>query len=185
VSVCRPAGERYGRLRGMRDRQQLSRAGAPSMSLRAATFEDVPRLLQLIEGAIEHGCREDYDRAQLRAVYLGYASRLFVEAVGPFQTFVVEVGGRMAAVAQIDVDDGVLRALFVDAAVQGRGLGRSLLAAVEERARAAGCSRLRGAMSLNAVSFYAAAGFRSRGGRARLRTFDVEVPVVWMEKSLR
>jgi GNAT superfamily N-acetyltransferase len=94
------------------------------------------------------------------------------------------VGGRPAAVAQLDADAGVLRALFVDAAVQGRGLGRALLAAVEARATAAGSSRLRGAMSLNAVPFYTRAGFRPRGGPAQLRSANVRVPVVWMEKML-
>jgi hypothetical protein len=54
----------------VRDRQQLSRAGAPGLSLRAARFEDVPSLLRLIEGAIDHGCRDHYDQAQRRAVYL-------------------------------------------------------------------------------------------------------------------
>jgi GNAT superfamily N-acetyltransferase len=168
----------------VRDRQQLSRAGAPGLSLRAARFEDVPSLLRLIEGAIDHGCRDHYDQAQRRAVYLAYASNLFVDALGPFHTLVVEVGGRPAAVAQLDADAGVLRALFVDAAVQGRGLGRALLAAVEARATAAGSSRLRGAMSLNAVPFYTRAGFRPRGGPAQLRSANVRVPVVWMEKML-
>jgi len=168
----------------MRGRQQLSRTGAPGLSLRAVRFEDVPRVLELIEGAIDRGCRDHYDRAQRRAVYLGYASNLFVDAVGPFHSVVAEIGGRLAAVAQLDVDAGALRALFVDAAVQGRGLGRAMLAAVEARARAAGCTRLRGAMSLNAVPFYAAAGFRPLGRPERLRSAGVPVPVMWMEKSL-
>jgi len=168
----------------MRDRRQLSRAGAPSLSLRAARFEDVPRVLELIEGAIDHGCQHHYDRAQRRAVYLGYASNLFVDALGPFETLVAEMDGRLAGVAQLDLDAGVLRALFVDPAIQGRGLGRALLATVEARARAAGCSRLRGAMSLNAVPFYERAGFHPRGGPAQLRSADVRVPVVWMEKQL-
>jgi GNAT superfamily N-acetyltransferase len=169
----------------VRGRRQLSRAGAPNLALRAARFEDVSPLLQLIERAIEHGCGGQYDGAQRRAVFLGYASNLFVDALGPFETLVAEIDGRMAAVAQLDLDAGVLRALFVDAGLQGRGIGRALLAAVETRARAAGCSRLRGAMSLNAVPFYASVGFRARGGQARLRSADVQVPVVWMEKSLR
>src|SRR5262245_2706152 len=169
----------------MRSGQELSRAGAPSLSFRAARFEDVPRLLQLIEGAIDHGCRHHYDRTQRRAVYLAYASNLFVDAVGPYRTVVAEIDGRPAAVAQLDVDAGALRALFVDATIQGRGLGRAMLAAVEARARAAGCSRLRGAMSLNAVPFYARAGFRPCGGPTQLRSAGIRVPVVWMEKSLR
>ena len=155
------------------------------MSVRTARFEDVSAMLRLIEGAIEHGCRDHYDGRQRRAVYLGYASNLFVDAVGPFQTLVADVGGQLAAVAQLDVAGGALRALFVDAAVQGQGVGRALLAAVEARARAAGCASLRGAMSLNAVPFYAHAGFVPAGGPARLLSAGIRVPVTWMEKALR
>jgi len=157
---------------------------AVSTDLRAARFEEVPALLQLIERAIEHGCRVHYDAAQRRAVYLGYASNLFADAVRPFDTIVAEIDGQLAAVAQLDIAANVLRALFVDAAHQGQGLGAALLAAVETRARAAGCARLRGAMSLNAVPFYTRAGFHPGAGPSRLRSADVSVPVVWMEKSL-
>ena len=166
-------------------RRQLARAGAPTLSVRAARFEDVSAILRLIEEAIEHGCRDHYDRVQRRAVYLGYASNLFVDAVGPFRTLAAEIGGQLVAVAQLDVAEGALRALFVDAATQGQGVGRALLAAVEDRARAAGCARLRGAMSLNAVAFYAHAGFRPCGGPMRLLSAGLRVPVTWMEKSLR
>ena len=165
--------------------RQLAPAGAPTLSVRVARFEDVSAILRLIEGAVEQGCRDHYDEAQLRAVYVGYAANLFVDAVGPFEMLVAEIGGQLAGVAQVDVDGGVLRALFVDAAIQGQGVGRLLLAAAEARAVAAGCSRLRGAMSLNAVSFYAQAGYRPCGGPARLLTGGLRVPVTWMEKSLR
>ena len=169
-------------------RRQLARTDAPdapTLSVRAARFEDVAATLRLIEGAIEHGCRDCYDARQRRAVYLGYASNMFVDAVGPFQTLVAEIGGQLAAVAQVDVDGGTLRALFVDAALQGQGVGRALLAAAESSARAAGCARLRGAMSQNAVPFYAQAGFVPSGGAGRLLSAGVRVPVTWMEKSLR
>jgi GNAT superfamily N-acetyltransferase len=139
----------------------------------------------MIEGAIEHGCREHYDVVQRRAVYLGYASNLFLDAVGPFETLVGEMGGRLVGFAQLDVASSGLRALFVDATLQGQGVGRALLAALEARARAAGCARLRGAMSLNALDFYAQSGFRPCGGPTRLLSAGIRVPVTWMEKSLR
>src|SRR5437868_4360448 len=132
-------------------RRQIARMDAPTLSVRAARFEDVPAILRLIEGALEHGCADHYDGAQRRAVYLGYASNMFADAVGPFETVVAERGGHLAGVGQLDLDAGTLRALFVDAAIQGQGVGRALLAAVEARARAAGCARLHGAMSGNAV----------------------------------
>lgn len=166
-------------------RRQLARADAPTLSVRAARFEDVSPILRLIEAAIEHGCRDHYDSRQRQAVYLGYASNLFADAVGPFHTLVAEIGGQLAAAAQLDVATGALRALFVDAALQGHGVGRALLAAVEERARAAGCSRLRGAMSRNAVPFYLQAGYAPCSGPARLLSAGLRVPVTWMEKSLR
>jgi putative acetyltransferase len=164
--------------------RELLPAGAAPLSMRAARFEDVAEILRLIERAIEHGCRDYYDEAQRRAVFLGYASTLFVEALGPFVTVVAEVGGRLAGVGQVDLAGGGLRALFVDAAFQGQGTGRALLAAIEARARAAGCTRLGGAMSLNAVSFYARAGFKPMGAPERLRSAETWVPVVRMRKPL-
>jgi len=166
-------------------RRQLARTDAPTLSVSAARFEDVSAILRLIEAAIEHGCQDHYDPLQRRAVYLVYASNMFVDAVGPFETVVAEVGGQLAAVAQLDLDGGALRALFVDAAIQRQGIGRALLAAVEARARTAGCTRLRGAMSLNAVSFYAHAGFRPRGEPTWLHSAGLRVPIAWMEKALR
>jgi len=164
--------------------RELVPAGAPPLSMRTARFEDVAGILRLIERAIEHGCREYYGETQRRAVYLGYASTLFIEALGVFETIVAEVDGRVAGAGQVDLAGGALRALFVDAPFQGQGVGRALLAAIEDRARAAGCTRLTGAMSLNAVSFYARAGFRPMGGPERLRRARGRVPVVWMQKRL-
>jgi putative acetyltransferase len=164
--------------------RELLPAGASSLSIRLARFEDVSGMLRLIERAIEHGCRDDYDERQRRSVYLGYASSLFIEALGPFETLVAEVDGRLVGATQLDPRRGLLRALFVDAGFQGQGVGQALLAAIEARARAAHCRRLCGAMSLNAVGFYGRAGFRARGGPEGLRGARTFVPVLWMEKPL-
>lgn len=163
---------------------ELVPASAPPVALRRARFEDVAGILRLIERAIEHGCRKHYDERQRRSVYLGYASSLFLEALGPYLTLVLEIEGRLAGTAQVDPASGLLRALFVDAGLQGRGMGRSLLASVEERVRAAGSRRLFGAMSLNAVSFYRGAGFRPCDGPERVRGLLAWVPVMWMAKPL-
>ncbi len=159
-------------------------AGALPVCVRPARFEDVPEILRLIERAVEHGCRDHYDVRQRRSVYLGYASSIFLEAVGPFETQVAESAGRLVGTAQVDLAAGLLRALFVDADFQGHGVGRRLLATVEARARAAGRARRRGAMSLNAISFYKHAGYQARGGQQHIRGALASVPVVWMEKPL-
>jgi GNAT superfamily N-acetyltransferase len=156
------------------------------LSTRLVRFEDVPEILRLIRRAIEQGCRSHYDRRQREVVYASYAGNLFVEALGPLVTVVADGAGGPIAVAQLDPSAGRLRALFVDAGSQQRGLGRALLADVEARALGRGCRRLHGAMSLNAVRFYRAAGFLPCAGPETLTSATgVPIPIVRMEKALR
>jgi putative acetyltransferase len=156
----------------------------PSLVLRSSRFEDVGDILRLVGRAVAFGCRGHYDAAQRAAVYAAYASTLFVDALGPFENAVAELDGRLVAFGQLDPRDGRLRALFVDADRQRRGVGAALLAEVEARAARRGCTRVHGAMSLNAVSFYTSAGFRALGGEERLASTGVLVPIVRMEKRL-
>ena len=153
--------------------------------MRAIRFEDVPEVLRLVRRAVEHGCRGHYDARQREAVCASYARSLFVEALGPFETIAAESRGRVVAIAQLDPADDRLRALFVDGGHQQRGIGCALLAEIERRASRRGGTRLHGAMSLNAISFYLQAGFRPCGGPERLMSTGMLVPVVRMEKDLR
>jgi GNAT superfamily N-acetyltransferase len=159
--------------------------GQPAARIRAIRFEDVSEVLRLVRRAVDHGCRDHYDAIQRDAVYASYARNLFVEALGSFETVAFEQQGRLIAVAQLDHADCRLRALFVDAEYQQRGLGRALLADTEARARNRGGVRLHGAMSLNAVSFYLQAGFRPCAGPERLVSASISIPVQRMEKDLR
>ena len=153
---------------------------------RAVRFDELAQVLRLIRRAIDRACRDHYDPLQRDAVYTSYASTLFGEALAPFETIAVDgARGEIIAVAQLDPAATRLRALFVDADRQQRGLGSELLADVEARAAKRGCTSLHGAMSLNAVPFYQRAGFRAVGGPERLRTAGgVFVPIVRMSKSL-
>ncbi|HVZ75077.1 MAG TPA: GNAT family N-acetyltransferase [Polyangia bacterium] len=158
--------------------------GRPPLAIRAARFEDVAPVLRLVHGAIERDCRDHYDALQREAVFSVYASNLFVDVVGAFDSLVAELDGRLVGFAQLDRPRGQLRALFVDAESQRRGIGRALLAAIEARVARHGGRSLRGAMSLNAVPFYANAGFRARGPVEALSAAGVSVPIVQMEKRL-
>jgi GNAT superfamily N-acetyltransferase len=152
-------------------------------------FEDVAEILRVISRAIAADCREHYDAPQRVAVYEAYATQLFLDAIGPFENVVAELDGRIVAFAQLDPADGRLRALFVDADCQRRGVGRALLADVEARAIERGRARLHGSMSLNAVAFYERVGFQAGGRAVPLMTtgagLAVGVPIVRMEKRLR
>jgi putative acetyltransferase len=157
---------------------------AARLCLRRAHFEDVSAVLRLIEASVEHGCRDHYAPAQRRAVYLTYAESLFVDVIQPFDTIVAEREERILGAAQLDPQAGRLRALFVAPGLQGRGLGRVLLAAVERLARAHGLRAIDGAMSMNAVGFYRHAGFEARRGPEHMIRLGTVVPVVNMRKVL-
>jgi GNAT superfamily N-acetyltransferase len=160
------------------------RTSSKISGLRPVRFEDVSAVLGLIHAAVEHGCRDYYDRAQRAAVFASYAHSLFIDVLGPFETVAVEANGRLVAFAQVDPESDRLRALFVEAELQHRGLGRALLEEIERRAIGRGARRLHGAMSLNAIPFYLRAGFRPCGGAERLIAAGVSVPVLRMEKGL-
>jgi GNAT superfamily N-acetyltransferase len=159
-------------------------APAQRLSVRRARFEDGAALLRLIEGALEAGCRDHYSPPQRRAVLLTYAESLFVDLVSAVDTLVAEGPSGLVGVAQLDPGPARLRALFVAATEQGHGLGRTLLACTERLARAHGLTRLHGAMSRNAVPFYAHCGYQPCGGTDRLIRSGVVVPVTSMEKQL-
>jgi GNAT superfamily N-acetyltransferase len=152
--------------------------------VRRACFEEGAQLLRLIEGAVEAGCRDHYSAAQRRAVFLTYAECIFMELVQPVETLVAVGPAGLLGLSQLDASAARLRGLFVAGPAQGLGIGRALLACVESVARARGLSSIHGAMSLNAASFYAAAGFRPCGGTDHLVRGGVVVPVVPMVKDL-
>ena len=101
--------------------------------------------------------------AQRRAVYLAYASDLFVDAVGPFQTLAAEIGGQLAGVAPRSSTSAPASCARCSWTRPSRGAAsgaRCSAPAVEGRAPASpaagGCAaRCR----LNAAPFYQRAGF--------------------------
>jgi GNAT superfamily N-acetyltransferase len=152
--------------------------------IRALRFDDVAEVLRLIQRAIAGGCHHHYNPRQRAAVFANYAQTLFMETLGPFESRAAEQQGRLVGFAQFDPASDRLRALFVDAVMQQRGVGRVLLADIEARARRHGCTRLHGAMSLNAIPFYTRAGFHPAGGAENLMAGDVSIPILRMEKHL-
>src|SRR3984893_13406670 len=71
----------------------------------------------------------------------------------------IEPAGQIIGFGSIVPANSELRAVYVDAAYGGQGVGRALLARLEELARDAGVAELRMDASINAVPFYEANGF--------------------------
>jgi len=74
--------------------------------------------------------------------------------------------GRLAGFAELDPHAGIVRACYVDPDFVRQGVGRALMGAIEDAARAHGRSALLLDASLNAAAFYESLGWRAEA-RAR------------------
>lgn len=96
--------------------------------------------------------------------------------------------GRLVATAgwcRVPDDDGAarLRKVFVDPALAGQGIGRRMVEAAEDSARAAGFRRFRVRSNANAERFYARLGYRATGKGDMPAPGGATLPVVFMAKD--
>lgn len=108
----------------------------------------------------------------------------YAEAIGSNEFFVAEEDGVVVGFGELDQAGGEIAGLYVSPDVASRGVGQKLLWTLEERARACGLESLHLMSSLNAVSFYERAGFKSLGEMTKTLSPGVERASVRMFKDL-
>ena len=154
------------------------------VTLRPALPADIAALWALRTVAVRVSCATHYAPEQIAAwtaspVPDGYAAML---AAGG--GIVALQDGVLAGYAMLDADKQEVDAVFVDPARAGLGIGKRLLAALEQLARQRGMVRLRLSASLNAVPFYRAAGFVALREEAYAHPSGISLASVAMEKEL-
>ena len=154
------------------------------VTLRPALPLDIAALWALRTVAVRVSCATHYAPEQIAAwtaspVPDGYAAML--EAGGGI---VALQDGVLAGYAMLDADKQEVDAVFVDPARAGLGIGKRLLAALEQLARQRGMVRLRLSASLNAVPFYRAAGFVALREEAYAHPSGISLASVAMEEEL-
>lgn len=154
------------------------------VTLRPALPLDIAALWALRTVAVRVSCATHYAPEQI-AVWTaspvpdGYAAML---AAGG--GIVALQDGVLAGYAMLDADKQEIDAVFVDPTRAGLGIGKRLLAALEQLARQRGMGRLRLSASLNAVPFYRAAGFVALREEAYAHPSGISLASVAMEKAL-
>lgn len=142
----------------------------------------------LAQRAVAATTGQDYSPAQVAVWLRGMTVERFtmmfaggataaVSAVGAFE------GDRMLGFATLVASDERLDLLYVDPAAWRRGVARRLVEAIEERARAAGCTRLRVDSSRLAQKALASLGYEAVADHTKTVggvTFDNK----WLEKAL-
>lgn len=134
--------------------------------------------------AIRHTCRSHYPDELLQRWASGPMPDTFPQrierghfVVGVAESAVVGFAALNETTAQVD-------AVFVSPWHGRRGLGRQLLAHLEQTALAMDLHELDIDASLNAVPFYRAAGYRAISEGVYVTSAGVEIPCVRMRKRL-
>lgn len=167
-------------------------------TLRTATRADIDAMWALRTRAILHGCHGHYPHDVIEPWSAAPLPRSYPS--------LVDAGGAVIAQEQeleqeqereqeqeqvallgyaiVDVATGEVDAVFVDPHAGGRGIGKTMLAALERMALAHGHTRLYLSASLNAVPFYQEAGFVVLRNAAYPHPCGIALACVEMEKPL-
>jgi GNAT superfamily N-acetyltransferase len=127
-------------------------------TIRRGTPADAEQITPVHVASIRTLCAGDYTQRQIDA-WAGWKTpakyRAAMEAGEVF--FVAEAGGRIVGFSVLDRDE--VKAVYLHPDQVGQGLGRRLLRAVEEEARAQGVKELHLTSTLTSVRFYEACGY--------------------------
>ena len=175
------------------------------MRLRPATVDDIPEIERVMRESIAGIGSRTYDSRQVESS-LEFVAHLDRELVSDGTYFVVEengeiVGcggwsrrGRLYAGSGLQTDDSRLldpaseaarvRAMFVVPRWERRGIGRMILRACEEAARAAGFRRMELMAMLSGHAMYLATGFRDIENVDAKLEDGTPFPLIRMAKTL-
>jgi putative acetyltransferase len=156
-----------------------------TVSIRAASPDDLESIRSLHARSIGEVCSSEYDGDQI-AAWLGaldpdrYPTMLVTRYV-----IVAEDDGTVVGFGMADLDSATLNAVYMVPSRLRDGIGSRLVSAIEEAARGAGLGRLDLNASLGAVSFYELLGYVQDGPSLNELPSGVALPCVAMHKSLQ
>ena len=154
------------------------------VTLRPALPLDIAALWALRTVAVRVSCATHYAPEQIAAWTASPVPDGYTAMLAAGGGIVALQDGVLAGYAMLDADKQEVDAVFVDPARAGLGIGKRLLAALEQLARQRGMVRLRLSASLNAVPFYRAAGFVALREEAYAHPSGISLASVAMEKAL-
>jgi len=153
--------------------------------IRRARIFDAQPICDLHCASIVAGCRGHYSIVELVQWAASLRPSAYVRLMTCAEVQVFEEGGDLLGFAVSSPDLGLMNAIYVRPESQRRGVGRELVGAMEEVARGRGARELRLDATLNAVPFYEALGYTSRGPSVNRLPSGAELPCVAMGKALR
>lgn len=125
--------------------------------IRPADPADAEAISNMILAALRRTNAQDYPQRVIDGLAHSYSAPRVAVMIRQREMFVADEGGLI--VGTIGYAVGCVRSLFVAPNYQGQGIGRELIAAVEQLARQGNIQSLTVAASLTAMAFYRRCGF--------------------------
>lgn len=130
-----------------------------TLQLRRALPEDCAAIRDLFRTTIQTINVRDYDAAQIAVWSAGAdAETRWLDRIARQYFLLAERAGELAGFASLE-PDGYLDFLYVHHGMQGQGIARTLVQAIEAEARRLGLRELRSDVSITARPFFERHGF--------------------------
>lgn len=125
--------------------------------LRIARDIDAEEISAIIRSALRETNAKDYSQDVIERIAKNFDPAAVLELIRKRTVFVAVLGQRIVGTAGLE--GSVVQTVFVAPDVQGRGIGKQLMAEVERAAREAGIVVLKVPSSVTAERFYSKLGF--------------------------
>ena len=129
--------------------------------IRAASEADVPVIAELCQRAVRETNANDYPPDIIERIVAHFAAAEVLRRMGDRKLFVAFDGDLIVGTVSLGPDK--VHSVFVRADAQRRGVGKRMMAFIEDLARADGRRALALSSSLTAVPFYASLGYTEAG----------------------
>ncbi|MCV9937704.1 GNAT family N-acetyltransferase [Boseaceae bacterium BT-24-1] len=127
--------------------------------VRLARSDDAAEVSEVIVSALRETNAKDYSEAVIQRVEQSFPPEAVLDLMERRTMFVAMLKGRIVGTASLD--GRVVRSVFVEPKSQGLGVGRLLMAQVEQAATEGGVEILAVPSSVTAEPFYTKLGFRA------------------------
>lgn len=128
-------------------------------TIRPALEDDAGEISAIILRTLRETNAKDYAPEIIERVERSFSPRTVGELIGKRTVFVATIDGCVVGTASLD--GNVVHTVFVAPDVQGRGIGKLLMAEIESTARGINIAKLAVPSSVTAETFYARLGFRA------------------------
>jgi putative acetyltransferase len=154
-------------------------------AIRRASLSDAAAIHRVHMASIRALARSHYSAEQVEAWCGRRSPESYLDPIERKVVLVAEKDHLLCGFAQLDPLSAAIDAIYVAPDAVRRGIGTKLLAEIERSAAELGIKGLSLDSSLNAVAFYASAGYSPIGEADHKLELGGHIPCVTMYKALR